>query len=344
MKKLKVILTVMVCIILTGCNTSYIDNKKVTTTEETSYSENPEGPTTEQAPGLFSFSSSLLITADNDEMRARDAIVPIKEGVNEIKAFLECTPDLSLKWDVIPARIYLIDNGNPVPIKIGDSDYNIYQDVEYTAYERLMYEVSFDHRALSSDKGKLTVIVIYNMEALPGLGVERYAAAQTYYFYYNNAYYSEDTENVIEEITGCYLEIPEEYMDNAEVADIGPKDIYTDEYQVRNLHLFEDVEVNSTSELYTHINLRGENLGDVMMGIICDGELMQFSDGTYFKCFNCNNGARTLQYPLEEFDNIEPGLHYFQIVYWAIDSFEERENSVSEVTNRFRINISKEAE
>ena len=54
--------------------------------------------------------------------------------------------------------------------------------------------------------------------------------------------------------------------------------------------------------------------------------------------------ARTLQYPLEEFDNIEPGLHYFQIVYWAIDSFEERENSVSEVTNRFRINISNEAE
>ena len=61
MKKLKVILTVMVCIILTGCNTSYIDNKKVTTTEETSYSENPEGPTTEQAPGLFSFSSSSAL-------------------------------------------------------------------------------------------------------------------------------------------------------------------------------------------------------------------------------------------------------------------------------------------
>ena len=32
MKKLKVILTVMVCIILTGCNTSYIDNKKVAST------------------------------------------------------------------------------------------------------------------------------------------------------------------------------------------------------------------------------------------------------------------------------------------------------------------------
>ena len=77
-----------------------------------------------------------------------------------------------------------------------------------------------------------------------------------------------------------------------------------------------------------------------IVGIICDGELLQFEDGSYFKWFDSESGTRTLQYNMQEFKNIEPELHYFQVVCMSLKptDYENPSFGVS-ISNRYRVDI-----
>ena len=107
------------------------------------------------------------------------------------------------------------------------------------------------------------------------------------------------------------------------------------------LHYYEDVKVNNLSELYMYINSGKKYSEKQIVGIICDGELLQFEDGLYFKWFDSESGTRTLQYNMQEFKNIEPGLHYFQVISMSLKptDYENLSNNYLSISNRYRVDI-----
>ena len=60
----------------------------------------------------------------------------------------------------------------------------------------------------------------------------------------------------IEQASGEYIDIPQEYIENACVADVGPDEIYAENYAIRNVHYPNDLEVNNMNELYLYMKLQ----------------------------------------------------------------------------------------
>ena len=90
-----------------------------------------------------------------------------------------------------------------------------------------------------------------------------------------------------------------------------------------------------------YINSGKRDCGKYLVGIICDGELLQFEDGSYFKWFDSESGTRTLQYNMQEFKDIEPGLHYFQVIGMSLEpiDYENFSSGYLSISNRYRVDI-----
>ncbi|MGN0375471.1 MAG: hypothetical protein ACI4EN_08235 [Butyrivibrio sp.] len=332
-----------ICVFFTGCRDSYISNKNPLSLENSIVQDNSVDETMENSPQSFSMITNSLVQhmskSSNALVNSRTEVMRVEDGINSNILTFSCQPDASMDWAEFPVRLYVIDNGNPIMFSVGDAEPDIFQDVTCIANEQMVYEIRYDQSELCSSSGKIDVLIIYNPEALPGLGITSFQGVDNYYFYYYNEGYSGEKINDIQSVDGEYLDIPEEYRENAYVEEIGPKEIYTDRFTPKNIHYYEDIEVNSISELYVHINTGENNPGDEVMGIICDGKLMQFHDGSYFKSFNSDYGQKTLQYQMAEFENVDPGLHYFQIVHMSLETVEDKDNATREVSYRYRIVI-----
>lgn len=339
-------ITWILCCLLIGCKSSYISNKKDPVTDEKVTNESTNNlETTENSispPVGFSMSTALLVKHQSGStgsyVEANSEPMIIENDTNKIWTQLYCSPDLSLKWDIIPARIYLIDNGRLLPFKIGNGEYDTVHDIEYVTYEQLKLDMCFEQRALSSSSGILTMIVIFHPDELPGIGVKGYSASNIFSFEYINEKYNNDSHD-IQVTEGEYIDIPEEYIKSAMVAEIGPKEIYTDDYSVKSLHYFEDLEVENADELYVSINAGKDVSGDVFIGIICDGRLLQFNDGNYFIRFKACDGSRTFQYRLSELSDMESGLHYFQVINIPIENAVDYLQMADGVSERYRIKV-----
>ena len=260
----------------------------------------------------------------------------IKENKNEFWVQLDCSPDKSLGWSEIPVRLYVTDNGNPIPFTLENGEEKLYHDIEYKSPDFVQVPISIDQSRLSAKDGKLCVIAIYNPHALPGKGISIFSATAAVNFDYVNSGYNGENTVSIADAKGEYIEVPEE-ENYTDMEEIGPDDIYS----LGLLHYFEDVKVNNLSELYMYVNSGRKCSDKQLVGIICDGELLQFEDGSYFKWFDSESGTRTLQYNMQEFKNIEPGLHYFQVIGMSLEptDYENFSNNYLSISNRYRVDI-----
>lgn len=338
MKKISLIICILV-LLLTGCYKKYEYNENNEITNENNETTENDKESSNSLQAGFSMSTALLVESKADDMwnDARTDGMKINEGTNVIRVKPYCEPDPSLKWDVFTVRCYVVADGIPVSFSLSGREKNIFQDVECNASEQGVFEFEFEHTELSADSGVISVIAIFNPEAFPEIGIGSFSGTQIYSFAYSNQYYSEQSDTKIAGVEDGYIDIPEEYVQDAFDSIIGTNDIYTEEYNFKSSYYFEDLKVKSVDDLYVYIN-RGRGIsGESVFGIVCDGKLMQFSDGQYLKIMNSDDGKITLKYSLSEFDNIQPGLHYFQIIHI---SFEQNANMLDgNISNRYRVNI-----
>lgn len=349
MKKISLIICILV-LLLTGCNKGYEykENGEIndTTKENNNVNDTTENnkETSNNKHNSFSMTTALLVESKADDMwmDARTEGMKINEGTNVIRVKPYCEPDPSQKWDVLTVRCYVVADGIPVSFSLSGREKNIFQDVECNAFEQGVFEFEFEHTELSADSGIITVMVMFNPEAFPEIGVGSFSGAQWYSFSYSNEYYSGQSDTKLAVVEDVYINIPEEYVQDSFRSIIGTNDIYTEEYNFKNSYYFEDLKADSVDDVYAYINCGRSISGESAFGIVCDGKLMQFSDGQYFKIMNSDDGRITLKYSLSEFDNIQPGLHYFQIIHI---SFELNENmSEADISTRYRVNIGVDTE
>ena len=297
MKKINWLITVLcvfwTAIIITGCKSSYVDNKKENPLGTTSgqanadesettatQNETDEEETTDTEDDLkrFSMSEGLAVYCLDEEEAWMNAFynpANIKENKNEFLVQLDCSPDKSLGWSEIPVRLYVTDNGNLIPFTLENGEEKLYHEIEYKAPEDSKIMISVDQSQLSAKNGKLCVIAIYNPLALPGKGIAIFSATAARNFDYVNSGFNGENTVSIADAKGEYIEVPEEsnYLDMEE---IGPDNIYS----IGLLHIYEDVKVNNLSELYMYINSGKKYSEKQIVGIICDGELLKFEEGS----------------------------------------------------------------
>ncbi len=341
----KIMFVFSIAIVLVGCGTSYVDNKKEISSEFTVEQSDGDETTSEQENIRNSFSMMSSVDVgyfDEDGMWVNPFYKSLNfdENVERLVVRLRCEPDSSLEWKKIPVRLYVIDNGNPILFALEDGEQKMFHDIEYTVNKQQKVHISIEQSQLCAETGKLCVIAVYNPSGLPGKGIEIFAGTAAKSFDYVNSGYNGDKTVSIADAKGEYLEIPEE-VKYTEIKEIGPDGIYTEEYKIKNIHYFEDVKVNNLSELYMYVNSGKKCSDKQLVGIICDGELLQFEDGSYFKWFDSESGTRTLQYNMQEFKNIEPGLHYFQVISMSLEpiDYENISLGVSSISNRYRVDI-----
>lgn len=358
LKWLKAVLGLsLMAVVITGCKSSYVDNKKENPLETTSGQANVDENGTTDAEDDTNEDGTTVTQDDEDRkgflvstgmnvmykvgvdgkfVSVRKELLELNEDVNVFGVSMRCSPDKVSGWNEFPARIYVIDNGEIVPFSIDGSEYKLFHEIMCTANKDKSMEISFERLELNSEAGQLSILALFNPKELPELDFFTFTAARGYDFYYSNPKYFGECVSDIEQASGEYIDIPQEYIENARVADVGPDEIYAENYAIRNVHYPNDLEVNNMNELYLYMNTGEGVLGCGVVGLICDGELLQFDDGNYFKQFNSYNGEKTFRYNLAEFEEIEDGLHYFQIVYMP---FKDMENRDVEISQRFRVNL-----
>ncbi len=346
-KTIVIMLSVICCV--AGCRDSYISNKNTNNIEENStlqdkedIEENYTTPSIDNTDDKngFSMYTNMLVrykdSKDGELVDVRKELLEIDEDINFFSVSILCRPDASSGWNEFPVRLYLIDNGEIIPFSIDGGEYKLWNEIMCTTDKKKTMEISFERLELNSEVGQLCVLAIFNSKELPGLGIYSFKGTQGFAFNYSNAKYSGECVNDVEQADGEYIDIPQEYIENARVTEIGPSEIYVENYIVKNIHYPNDLKVNNTNELYLYMNTGEAVSGCGVVGIVCDGELLQFDDGNYFKKFNSYNGEKTFRYNLGEFDNVEDGLHYFQVIYMPLD---DKENTRANVSLRYRVNI-----
>ncbi len=369
-KLIIIMLSVMCC--FAGCRNSYISNKNTENIEENNTIQDTETTeknntiqdkeTTEENNTIqdketteenytepntddddledFSMSTSLNVfykdSSEGKFISARTEGLEFNEDENVFAMNMYCSVNASSDWNEFPVKIYLIDNGELIPFSIDGGEYKPWNEIMCTNDKDKGVEFSFERLELNSKAGQLNVLVIFNPTQMPGKPPYDFGGTMNYKFNYLNPKYSGEHTSDIEQADGEYIDIPQEHIENARVTDIGPDDYLNEDYTFKGIHYPNDLEVNGVNELYLYMNKGEEVSGCGMVGIICDGELLQFDDGNYFKKINSYNGEKTFRYNLSEFDNIGEGLHYFQVIYMPLDDVE---NKGADVSQRYRVNI-----
>lgn len=163
----------LTAIIITGCKSSYVDNKKenplgttsgqvnleedetTDTQDETDESETTE--TEEEDLKSFSMSAQISVYCLDEEEAWVDAYwnrANIKENTNEFVAKLHCSPDKSLGWSKIPVRLYVVDNGNLIPFTMENGEEKLFHDIEYEVEEFSNIQISIDYCVIGGLKKK----------------------------------------------------------------------------------------------------------------------------------------------------------------------------------------------
>lgn len=320
MKKLLCsLLMVVVLISFCGCKTTYVEdtkNKEQNTVISTKEDET-EQETPAQNKGLFmsAFAVVKYLSDENDTfVQEQKSEYIINKGSNYAGVTINCQVNEVLPWKDITARIYVIDNGIPIPFSVDDSEpCNLYMDVEYSIGEVKDIVVKFEQEHLMSQNGRIDILVYFNPNEQVGEWSGQYSGMVSYAFNYINDDYAGRIDMGITPYEGEYLQIPNEYVENATVFNIGGMDLYLDDFTVKRYEN-DSIQCSNLEELFIYWNSGKDFSEDVLVGLIVDGELKKISGDEYFIRVEQNNGTQTFKYPLNVLGELDKGEHTFTLI------------------------------
>ena len=315
------VLLLCVLVSVCGCKTTYIDESKNkqntvidTTEDETQQNEYPK-ETHEQSklPSVSAGAGIKYLSDENDSVvQEQKSEYVISKGLNCVGVTISCKVNEVLLWSDITAKIYVIDNGVPIPFSVdGLENTGLYMDVDYTVGKNKNIVIKFEQEHLSSQNGRIDILVYFNPDEQVGEWSGMYTGMVICAFNYINNYYLGEDDKGIEKYEGEYLQIPDEYIDNATVHSIGDCNLYNDEFVVKR---YENnlLQCSNTGELFIYWN--GRSYEEVLVGLIVDGELKKISGENYFIRIEQKNGTQTFKYPLDVLGELEKGEHTFTLI------------------------------
>lgn len=314
---------VVVLISVCGCKTTYIDDSKKTEqntimgtkeeVEEETYGNNT-------GLSMSAFAVVKYLSDENDTfVQEQKSEYIINKGLNCAGVSINCQVNEVLPWKDISARIYVIDNGIPIPFLVDDSEAcDIYADIDYSVGEMKDIVVKFEQEQLSSQNGMIDILIYFNPDEQAGEWSGQYSGMVAYAFNYINDDYTGEVDKVLEPYKGEYLQIPNEYIDNACTSNIGDADLYNNEYMVKR---YENniIQCSSLEELFIYWNSGRNSAEDVLVGLIVDGELKKISGEDYFIRVEQKKGTQTFKYPLDVLGELEKGEHTFTLIGFRED-------------------------
>ena len=257
-------------------------------TDITDITDNKINYNIEQSINVMSNGNSVgyVIDANNSELQT-------------LSVYYRSNIDSSLKDIDYSTRLYLIEDDTPIEFSVNGGEFQTENNISLLPDSDNYFDITFK---VSEDFRVATLICIDYPSLVPE-DMSNFLYGHITYSMFNSNYDS---------ITPVESKNIDEFMVSMNTSgvfgfDIGKIPIDANSKEIAENHYLEDTVLDG-SELYIKFN-SGENDISYYIMLFVDGNLQKISQNGYTLYVDCENGEKSLQYPISDIESLSEGAH-----------------------------------